>query len=143
MIKMGFRVYVNCEDEIEIVVSDKSKVEVFYDGGCRGEYWGNRGEVWKGLVEIEEGVEFLNNEMEMGESGIWWIKVSGRLVYGSKEDWKNWKEDREWDWKSLKNENGEDDEEVKECRRLLDGLNEKNWLDLEYVGKISDMLSCF
>ena len=137
------KVYVNCEDFEEIEVGLNSKVEVFYDSGCRGEYWGCEGEVWKGLREIIKGVVELNKEMEMGESGVWWIKVDGKVVYGDKEGWKDWKEDRELDWEDFRDGNEEGDEDVEECRKLLDGLNEENWFDLEYVGKISMMLSCF
>ena len=139
----GIKIYVNCEDFVEIEVGLDSRVEVFYDSDCRGEYWGCEGEVWKGLKEIIKGVVGLNREMEMGESGVWWIKVDGKLVYGDKEGWKDWKEDRELDWEEFRDGNEEGDEDVEECRKLLNGLNEENWFDLEYVGKISVMLSCF
>jgi len=137
------KVYVNCEDFVKIEIGSKSRVEVFYDSDCRGEYWGNKGEVWKGLGKIIKGVIELNREMEMGESGVWWIKVDGKVVYGDKEGWKDWKEDRELDWEEFKDGNEEGDKEVEECRKLLDGLNEENWFDLGYIGKISMMLSCF
>lgn len=138
-----FEIYVGCEEFVEIKVKKNSVVELFWDGSCRGEYWGSEGDCWEGIEEIEEGVERINDMMEMGEDMMWWIKVDGELVYGSKEDWKSWKEDREFDWEDLKECNGEDEEDVEECRGLLDGLNEENWLDLEYIGEISMLLSCF
>jgi len=137
------KVYVNCEDFVKIEIGLRSRVEVFYDSDCRGEYWGCEGKVWKGLGKIIEGVVELNREMEMGESRVWWIKVDDKVVYGDKEGWKDWKEDRELDWEDFRDGNEEGDENVGECRKLLDGLNEKNWFDLKYVGKISMMLSCF
>ena len=138
-----FEIYVNCEDVVEIKVKKNSVVELFWDGGCRGEYWGSEGDCWEGIEEIEEGVERVNDMMEMGEDGVWWIKVDGKLVYGSEEDWKEWKEDRERDWEDFRDGNEEGEEDVMECRGLLDGLNEENWLDLDYVGEISMLLSCF
>ena len=140
---MKIKVYVNCEDVVKIEVSENSVVEVYWDSSCRGEYGGSEGDCWKGLKEIKEGVRNLNSEMEMGESDVWWIKVDGELVYGDKEDWKSWKEDRMYDWEDLKEGNGEDDEDVIRCKDLLDGLNEENWLNREYIGEIRGLLSCF
>lgn len=139
----NFKIYVNCEDVVRISVNENSVVEVYWDSSCRGEYWGSEGERWEGLEEIKKGVRGLNSEMEMGESGVWWIKVDGEIVYGDKEDWESWKEDRMYDWEVLKEGNGEDDEDVVRCKRLLDGLNEENWLNREYIGEISGLLSCF
>ena len=130
-------IYVGCDEFVEIKVKKNSVVEMFWDGGCRGEYWGSEGGRWEGLEEIEEGIEEINDMLEMGEDMMWWFKVDGEVVYGDKEDMEGWKKDRERDMEDM------DEEDKEECKGLLDGLNEENWFDREYVGRISSMLSCF
>lgn len=129
------KVMVDCEESVMIEVNEKSVVEIFSDGGCRGEYWENEGWEMKGIREIKSEVKNINEVMEMGEDGVWWIKVDGEVVY--ERDFEEWKEDK------MEMVSREGYEYNKEIVRMLKKMKRDDWLDLEYVGCVSMGLSDF